>query len=234
MIALAAVLVVAAAGAVAAAVLPKHGQNGAQGGTGTQSPSAGATGSAPPVTSNAPGVVNHFNAPTATVPAGFTQITFPAAKTGTTDGFTIAYPSGWTVQQQAGHPQRIHFQDPHSSAHVDVDLTTHTKADMLAEAKYVKQRTLAQKLFPGYSQIELDAQNLRGTRGGVWRFDYTGAGGVTMRADDLLFVLQTPNGPQSYAIFAAAPEGPNSSTWNKIDLPIIEKMLASFEPSPAS
>jgi len=227
----------AAAGALAATVLPKSSSsspNGTQTSTGTQSPPVTVTGSVPPITGTTPGVVRFFDKPSATVPPGFTQETFTPSQTGTKAGFTIAYPSGWTVQQQPGAPQRIHFQDPKSTAHVDVDLTTHTNADMLDEATYVMQRTLANGLFPGYQQKELDAQDLRGTRGGVWRFDYTGKGGVTMRADDLLFVLQTPNGPQSYAIFAAAPEGPNSSTWNKIDLPIIEKMLASFEPSPAS
>jgi tRNA A-37 threonylcarbamoyl transferase component Bud32 len=237
LVALAVLVVVAAAGGVAAAVLPKHsrsGSNGAQAGTGTQSSPATVAGSVPPITSNTPPVVTHFDAPSTALPQGFKQVTFTAAQTGTKAGFTIDCPANWTVTQQQGAPQRIHFQDPNSSAHVDVDLTQHTKADMLAEAKYVKQKTLANNLFPGYKQFELDAQDLRGTRGGVWRFDYTASGGVTMRADDLLFVLQTPNGPQSYAIFGAAPEGPNSSTWNKVDLPIIESMLASFEPSPAS
>jgi hypothetical protein len=228
------VVVVAAAGAVTAAVWPKHGHSGPNGtqATGTQSSSAMvATGPVPPITNGTPPVVTNFNTQSTAVPPGFTPVTFTPAQTGTKAGFTIDYPAGWKVQQQPGAPQRINIQDPKSSAYAEIDLTQHTRADMLAETQYVKQHALANGQFPGYNPIELDAQDLRDTRGGVWRFDFTGSGGVTMRADDLLFILQTPNGPQSYAIFVTAPEGQMAGNWDKIALPLFEKMLATFRPS---
>jgi hypothetical protein len=229
------VLVVVAAGAVAGTMLLKHGTSSTPG----SSPSTPAvtttpvssTGSIPPITKNTPPVVTALDHQSSAIPAGFSQATFSPTQTGTTAGFIIDYPKGWQVQQDQQNPQRVTFTDPDGDgSNVEVDLTPHQfPSDMLREAKYIKSSAQAKGAFSSnYKEIELDAQNIRNTRGAVWRFDYDNAKGVTIRADDLLFVLPTAKGTQSYAIFASAPEGPSSSFWNKDMLPILEKMLQTF------
>ncbi len=103
---------------------------------------------------------------------------------------------------------------------------------MLAEATSIKRQALAQGKFPDYQEIDLLPQAVRNTRGSLWRFDWTDAKtGAVLRVDDMLFILQTPNGPQSYAIYMTAPEGDGKSpgTWNATILPIIAKMLQTFQ-----
>jgi hypothetical protein len=235
LLAITSLVVVAAVVAVVVTLLTRKG--GGSPNSGTTSPGASvspvaAVGSVPPATKQTPSVVNYFNTPKSGVPDGFTQARFTPAQTGTTAGFTIDYPTGWQVSQAKGEPQRVYFKDPDSETSVEVDLTAHTKPEMLAEAQYVKQQSQAKGSFTsGYDQLELDAQGVRGTRGAVWRFDYKDSNGVLLRADDLLCILPTANGGQSYAFFATAPEGPGGDTWDKVALPIVDQMLASFQPT---
>jgi hypothetical protein len=232
------VLVVVAAGAVAGTMLLKHGTGASPGSSptrpGVTTSPVSSTGPVPPITKNTPPVVTAINHQVNAVPAGFTQVTFSPSQTRTLAGFTIDYPKSWQVQQDQQNPQRVTFTDPDGDGStVEVDLTPHQfPNDMLKEAQYIKSSAQAKGSFTSnYKEFELDAQDIRGTRGGVWRFDYDNAKGVTIRADDLLFVLPAAKGAQSYAIFATAPEGTNSTFWNHDMLPILEKMLQTFEPT---
>ena len=113
---------------------------------------------------------------------------------------------------------------------LDWILETHAHADHLSAAQFLKQQTVGQGKFPRYKELELGPENVLGTRGALWRFDWTNPKtGRQMRVDDMLFVLQTPNGPQSYAIFMTAPDGNAAGSWNATILPIIANMLQSFK-----
>jgi hypothetical protein len=142
----------------------------------------------------------------------------------------MAVPPGWQVGQQT--PQRIFFNAPDGVSNVEVDLTTHTTSDMVAEARSIKQQTQAQGRFPNYKELELGPEQVRQTRAALWRFDWTSPKtGTTLRVDDLLFILPTANGPQSYAIYMTAPEGNATGSWNATILPIVSQMLQSFTPT---
>jgi hypothetical protein len=164
------------------------------------------------------------------VPSGYKPYTLHPSAAGTPAGFAMAVPPGWQVGQQT--PQRIFFNAPDGVSNVEVDLTTHTTSDMVAEARSIKQQTQAQGRFPNYKELELGPEQVRQTRAALWRFDWTSPKtGTTLRVDDLLFILPTANGPQSYAIYMTAPEGNATGSWNATILPIVSQMLQSFTPT---
>jgi hypothetical protein len=182
----------------------------------------------PPVTQDTPTVVRAIDDHNDTMPDGYTPYALHPSAAGTSAGFMIDVPPGWRLDQQT--PRRIFFRAPDGVSNLEVDLTPHTKADMVAEGQYLKQQTLAKGQFPQYKEIDLLPQNVLGTRGALWRFDWTDPKtGIQLRVDDMLFILPTPNGPQSYAIFMIAPEGNAPGGWNNTILPIVSKMLQSFK-----
>jgi PsbP len=217
-------VIIVAAGAVIAAVLSEHGRTT----NAAQTTPARVTGIVPSVTSSSPALIVAINDATSAAPGNFATQAFTAAQTGTADGFSIGYPGNWQVKQHSGSPQRVFFDDPDGVSNVEVDLTAHTKSSMVAEAQYLQSQTLAQGTFPGYKQIRISAEDVRGTPGAIWEFDYTTSAGTVTRVEDILFVLQTKNGPQSYAILATSP----TSVWQSTMLPRVEDMLKTFQPNP--
>ena len=73
---------------------------------------------------------------------------------------------------------------------------------MLREAQYIEERSISE--FPGYHRLGLAAIPIRNTSGSYWKFTWNKAG-VQQEAIDLLFVLQTRSGPQSYTLYMTAP-----------------------------
>ena len=137
-------------------------------------------------------------------------------------GFTIAAPSNWT-SSASGYQNYLY--DPSANANILIDLTPHTYPnDMLKEAQYIKRQSLAQNRFPGYLDMGLQAETIRGTPGAWWKFTWVDKG-VNQEAIDLLFVLHTPAGAQSYALYMTAPQ----SMWNQMR-PIFDEMVETFTP----
>jgi hypothetical protein len=95
---------------------------------------------------------------------------------------------------------------------------------MLKEAQYIRRQSLAQNRFPGYHDMGLQAETIRGTSGAWWKFTWVDKG-VSQEAIDLLFVLRTPAGTQSYALYMTAPQ----SMWNQIR-PTFDEMVETFAP----
>lgn len=116
------------------------------------------------------------------------------------------------------------MKDPaEPNTNILIDLTPHTYPnDMLREAKYVEARSIPD--FPGYQRVGLAALNIRGTPGSYWKFTWTDAG-VEQEAIDLLFVMHTSAGPQSYALYMTAPQ----SMWNQMR-PVFDEMAETFTP----
>ncbi len=215
-------LAVLGAGAGAAAiVLLRHDTTSTPPG-GSSSSSTG-TGTLAPV-ETAPQIVNAVNEhTTGPLPAGWTTRTRPATGTEAA-GFTIAAPSNWT-SSASGYQNYLY--DPSANANILIDLTPHTfPNDMLREARYIKHQSLAQNRFPGYLDMGLQAETIRGRPGAWWKFIWVDKG-VDQEAIDLLFVLHTPAGPQSYALYMTAPQ----SMWNQMR-PKFDEMVETFTPLP--
>jgi serine/threonine protein kinase len=193
-------------------------------------------GSSSPATSSSPGtgtlapaetapqIVNAVNEhTTGPLPAGWTTVSRPATGTEAA-GFTIAAPSNWT-SSASGYQNYLY--DPSANANILIDLTPHTfPNDMLREAQYIKRQSLAQNRFPGYLDDGLQAETIRGTRGAWWKFTWVDKG-VNQEAIDLLFVLHTRAGAQSYALYMTAPQ----SMWNQMR-PTFDEMAETFTPLP--
>ena len=103
-----------------------------------------------------------------------------------------------------------------------VDLTPHTYQNMAQEAQYIEAKSRAK--FPGYQRVNLEPLTIRGTPGAFWKFTWTD-NGVPQTALDLLFVLNTASGQQSYALYATAP----TSMWQQLQ-PVFDEELRTFAP----
>src|SRR5690349_18481066 len=205
----AAVVALAIVGAAAGAgtvVLLHQGHSGSPQGQGqttgtgsaSGSPSGSSSASLPPPTLQ---IIDAVNRPaTGSLPSGFTMTSQPAASNEKA-GFTIAVPPNWQ-KSTSGH--QTYLTDPtDSNTNVLVDLTPHTYPDMLREAQYIEAQSIPR--FPGYHRVGMAATAVRGTTGAWWKFTWNKKG-VQQEALDLLFVLNTSAGPQSYALYVTAPE----------------------------
>jgi serine/threonine protein kinase len=228
-------VILAIAGAAAGAttvVLLRNGTNSTPHGTSSSTGTATGSGSAStPATGGAtlaapgtaPQIVNAINMVKTggALPAGFTTYSQPA----TTDenaGFSLARPSNWASSVSG---DRTHLQDPSENAYILIDLTPHTYPnDMVQEAQYIKSKSLSG--FPGYVQLGLQATNIRGTPGAFWKYTWDDQG-VQQEVIDLLFVLQTPAGSQSYALYMTAP----AALWTQMR-PIFDEEVETFATVP--
>jgi eukaryotic-like serine/threonine-protein kinase len=208
---LAAIVVAAAAGGGAALAL-HHGNNAGAATTNTVNAAA---------LKGQPLSVQALDTPSTTVPPGFTPVTVSPSAAGTTAGFSIDIPSSWTETKDGLVTK---FSDGNGDRFLEVDLTAHTYTNMVNEAEFIERQQVASGTFPGYQRAALKAAPVRGTSGAFWQFTWY-RNGVPTRTDDILFIEQTPNGPQSYAIYFRAP----NSGWNSKFLPQFEKILSTFQ-----
>jgi serine/threonine protein kinase len=218
-----AVLAIIGAGAGAATVILLHKDNSgsSQGGSSTSPPAAGNTGSTGGTGSTLPPaqLVTAINQPlTGPPPAGYKNLTMAASGTESA-GFTIDYPTNWTVTPK--QPYQTWLYAPQSGVNMLVDLTPHTYPNnMVQEAEYIETRSIPQ--FPGYSRKSLQALTIRGTPGAFWKFTWLD-NGVEQEALDFLFIQDN----QSYALYATAP----ASQWNQLQATFDEE-VRSFASQP--
>jgi Protein kinase domain len=169
---------------------------------------------------NAPGTVLALNDPSTAVPTGWVPYTVTGTQEGTTAGFTIDLPPGWSESQKGFATE---FSGP-DNEFVEIDLTKHTFADALLEAQYV-ERTAG---LADYHRVSLERQAVRGTHGSFWKFTFD-LDGTIVKADDIFFISQTPNGAQSYAVYVRT----TNAAFN-VTLPFFEKILRTFQTVPAT
>ncbi|HET9972377.1 MAG TPA: protein kinase [Streptosporangiaceae bacterium] len=219
--AVAALAIIGAGAGAATVVLLHHGNSGSpQNGSSSSAPpstsstrSGGGTGSTlPPVLLTAA-----INQPlTGPPPAGYKNLT-EAATGKESVGFTINYPSDWTVAQKGAYQTWLY--GPQSGVNMLVDLTPHTyPSDMVQEAQYIETQSIPH--FPGYQRIDLKALTIRGTPGSFWKFTWMD-NGVKQEALDFLFIQDQ----QSYALYATAP----ASMWNQMQS-VFDEEVRSFAP----
>jgi len=189
--------------------------------TGPGSASTPATGGATLPSANTQ-IVDAINMQrTGALPAGFTTYSQPASSNENA-GFSLAEPSNW-APSASGY--QTYLRDPSANANILIDLTPHTYPnDMVQEARYIKTNSLNR--FPGYTQLGLQATNIRGRSGAFWKFTWDDQG-VQQEVIDLLFVLQTPAGSQSYALYMTAPE----ALWTQLR-PVFDEMAETFTTVP--
>lgn len=213
-----AAVVLAAAIGTAVALLTRH-TPAARGSTG------GSTSGNTTAVSSLPESVQAINNPAAAPPPDWTTEKVPPSVHGTAGGFSIGVPSGW-IEKQKGLSTFLDASD--GLRYMEIDLTTHDRANMLDEAKYVEHNAVAQGHLPGYHRISLRQVPIRDTAGAYWAFTWVTVSGVTMRVDDLLFELNTSSGPQSYAVYltSSAAEFGNSGGLP----PLFDQMLRTFTP----
>jgi hypothetical protein len=156
-----------------------------------------------------------------TLPAGYATYSQPAAANQTA-GFSLAAPTSWNATISG---YQTYLKDP-SAANVNllVDLTPHTYSDMLREATYIRDQSLAQARFPGYRQLGLSRLTIRGQPGSYWKFTWDDAG-VQQEAIDLLYIAPTSAGRQSYALYMTAPV----SRWTQLR-PVFDEEMETFNP----
>jgi len=207
------------AGAGAATiVLLRHSTSSTPSGQGSSPPASTGTGTLPPAALQ---IVDAVNTRPGALPSGWATVTHHATGTQTA-GFTIAAPTSW-LPSTTGN--QTYVRDPSANASILIDLTPHTfPNDMLREAEYIRDQSLAKNRFPGYVGLGLAAETIRGTPGAWWKFTWV-ENGVNQEAIDLLFVLQTPAGPQSYALYMTAP----ASMWSQMR-PIFDEEVETFSP----
>ena len=211
-----AVLIAVAIGAGAAIVLGHHGPAAA----------AGTQGDPATVTTSRFQTVNALNHPSSVAPAGWRPETVEPSADQTNAGFTVSVPPGWT-EQRAG--LGTYFRGPRDML-LEIDLTPHKyPGNMVAEAASVEQGAIASGRFPQYRRAALVEVPVRGTKGAIWQFTWS-LNGATARTDDILFVMPTSAGSQSYAVYI---RGLNSE-WNSRDLPVFDKILRTFQTIPPS
>jgi hypothetical protein len=215
------VLAIVGAGAgVATVVLLQQNHSGTPANrSSTSSTSTPATGATLP---NA-NLITAINQPlTGPPPTGYRS--YPLAASGTESaGFKIDFPISWAASQKGAY--QTNLTEPGTSIKMLVDLTAHTyPSNMLQEARYIEARSIPH--FPGYQRIDLKALTIRDTPGSFWKFTWMD-NGVPQTALDLLFILNTPSGQQSYALYATAP----TSMWGQLQ-PVFDEELRSFAPVP--
>ncbi len=171
--------------------------------------------------STAPQIVDAINQPVTGLPAGWRTYSQPPAGTEKA-GFRLAAPDNWASSQSG---DQTYLRDPSVNADILIDLTPHTfPNDMLREAEFIKDTSLTENRFPGYAQLGLAAITIRGTPGAYWKFTWLDQG-VQQEAIDLLFVLPTSSGRQSYALYMTAP----ASIWNQ-ERPTFDEQVETFSP----
>jgi hypothetical protein len=156
-------------------------------------------------------------------PADFRWYTVPA---GTTAGFTIAVPNGWTVPNWGATTRTAtYFNAPGRSRYLEVDLTPHTYTSMLREARWLAARTQRQGKFPGYRELGVRAVNVRGMNAAAWEFTWQDPGLGRVHVLDLMYIVPTPEGSQSYALYLSAPE----RAWSR-SLGVFGEEMRTFRP----
>jgi hypothetical protein len=211
-----AVLVAAAIGVGAALAL-----NGNGGGSGSGAGSA----SVQDVVTNFQSV-DALNSPSTALPTGWRTVTLQPAAVGSTAGFSVDLPPGWTETRSG---TATDFTGP-GDLLLEIDLTAQSTSDMLTAAQNIEhQQVVVNKKLPGYQQETLQAVAVRNTEGAFWKFTWKAAS-TEYVADDILFAKTTSAGTQDYAIYIRSPE----STFGKTALPLFDQILQTFQTVPAT
>ena len=113
------------------------------------------------------------------VPAGWTEYTDEET------GYRVAYPDGWTIQDNSTDTSSTDFSDPSSSTYLRVDWTDEPGPD--AAAAWEQQASTFSQDHANYQEITIEETSFKGAdTAAIWEFTYS-EGGATLHALDLGF-----------------------------------------------
>jgi serine/threonine protein kinase len=189
--------------------------------TGTAS---GSNPTGPRASASPPQIVTAINETSSgSLPTGYTTYPVPASADEKA-GFSVAAPTSWKASTKGN---QTYLTSPTPNVNLLIDLTAHTYPNnMLREATYIRNESLAADRFPGYRQLGLARLTIRGQPGAYWKFTWDDAG-VELEAIDLLYVAPTSAGSQSYALYLTAP----ASIWNQAQVKsVFDEEVETFTP----
>jgi hypothetical protein len=161
---------------------------------------------------------------TGPLPPGYQLDKLAGSSVGATAGYTVAVPVTWTAVSKG---KATHFYAPGVHTYLEIDLTPHTYADMVTEARTLANRTQREGKFPGYQEIGIRPVNLRGLNAASWEFTWLEAGVGRVHVLDLMYIADTAAGRQSYALYMTAPE----RAWTR-SLAAFDEEMRTFRPAP--
>ncbi|MBA3738368.1 MAG: serine/threonine protein kinase [Actinobacteria bacterium] len=113
------------------------------------------------------------------VPAGWTEYTDEET------GYRVAYPDGWTIQDDSTDTSSTDFSDPSSNTYLRVDWTDQPGPD--AAAAWEQQAASFSQDHANYQEITIEETSFKGAdTAAIWEFTYD-EGGATLHALDLGF-----------------------------------------------
>jgi hypothetical protein len=161
---------------------------------------------------------------TGPLPAGYQLDKLAGSSVGANAGYTVAVPVTWTVVSKE---KATHFYAPGVHTFLEIDLTPHTYADMVTEARTLANQSQAQGHFPGYQEIAIRPVKLRGMNAASWEFTWQEPGVGRVHVLDLMYIADTQSGRQSYALYMTAPE----RAWTR-SLAAFDEEMRTFRPAP--
>ncbi len=176
--------------------------------SGKPTPSPTASASSSPTTSPSPTPQPTQSSPPATggaappPPAGYVWDRVPAKKVGTIAGFRLAGPIGWAVT-----PALNTIIKPSSGpGKLDVNMASWAVTGPVKQARRQQANAIATGRYPHYRLIAITGTKFRSWPAARWTFSWLAPNashrtGVT----ELLFTVQTFEGPQQYVLSISAP-----------------------------
>ena len=161
--------------------------------------------------------------PAAGLPAGFRWYSQRAGAAGSgTAGFRVALPPGWRVRRTG---MQTFIEEPGGARFLELDLTPHTQAGMLAEILWLQRQSLSQGTFPGYHRYFIRPVRYQGTVAADWAFSWLSQANGQTDVLDRALIAHGPGGSQSFAIYWSTP----AYQW-QVSRPLLGRLLATFAP----
>jgi len=157
------------------------------------------------------------------LPAGTRWYSQPVAAAGSgTAGFRVALPDGWRVRRTG---VRTFIEDPAGARFLELDLTPHAHANMVAELYWLQRQSLLQGTFPGYRRAFIRPVVYQGTIAADWVFSWYSQSSGRIDVLDRVLIARGPGGDQSFAIYWSAP----APQW-QMSQPLLNEVLRTFSP----
>jgi hypothetical protein len=144
-----------------------------------------------------------------------------AAGSGTA-GFRVALTDGWRVRRNG---MRTFIEDPAGARFLELDLTPHTHANMLAELSWLQRQSLLQGTFPGYRRSFIRPVVYQGTIAADWAFSWYNQSSGRIDVLDRVLIARGPGATQSFAIYWSTP----APQW-QMSQPLLNEVLRTFSP----
>jgi hypothetical protein len=157
------------------------------------------------------------------LPAGIRWYSQRAGAAGAgTAGFRVALPDGWRVRRNG---MRTFIEDPAGARFLELDLTPHAHANMLAELAWLQRQSLLQGTFPGYRRSFIRPVLYQGTIAADWAFSWDNQSSGRIDVLDRVLIARGLGTSQSFAIYWST----TAPRWQASE-PLLGEVLRTFSP----